>query len=346
MRGLEVFSKAVPIAQFFAQKDNIQPFYTDFNFLRPLANMRDKVKFLTVESKLYNEFLAVFWIVSECIKILFNIEYIVFYRLADRISKEHENIDRLFEFIGEIDAAISCASVRSGKIVTCTPVFTPENTIFYKELTHPLLMYCVPNDLELTNSSMLITGSNMSGKTTFIRAIALNALLAQTVHICFAKRYEAPFFKIYSAIRIADDLLSQKSYYLEEVLRVKNLVEASKDNNPCLFVMDELLKGTNTLERVSAGASIISFLNKQQHFVMVATHDLELTKLLQPEAFKLYHFTESVEGNMLHFDHTLKKGPLKTRNAIKILEINGYPQEIIEHSKATERALLNTSDFE
>lgn len=346
MRGLAIFSKAVPIAQFLANNDKIQPFYTDFHFLRPLANMRDKIKFLTTESKLYNEFLAIFWIVSECIKILFNIEYIVFYRLSDRISKERENMDRLFEFIGEIDVAISCASVRSGNKVTCTPIFTSESTVLYEGLTHPLINDCVTNDLELINNSMLITGSNMSGKTTFIRSVALNALLAQTIHICFAKSYKAPFFKIYSVIRIADDLLDQKSYYLEEVLRVKNLVEASKDSSPCLFIMDELLKGTNTLERVSAGVSIISFLNKPQHFVMVATHDMELTKLLPPEDFKLYHFTESIENNKLLFDHKLKKGPLKTRNAIKILEINGYPKEIIEHSKATECALLSTNGFQ
>ncbi|WP_031426479.1 MutS-related protein [Flavimarina sp. Hel_I_48] len=345
IRGLEVFSKAVPVAQFMARNEDIQPFYTDFDFLRPLVSMRNKTRFLSTESKLFNEFMAVSWIVSECIKILFNIEYIAFHRLADRIVKERNNLNKLFEFMGELDVAISCASVRASNTVTCSPVFSSGNSIFYTELTHPLLTECVPNDLDISNKSMLITGSNMSGKTTFIRAAAINALLAQTLHICFAKRYSTPFFKIYSAIRIADDLLNQKSYYLEEVLRIKTLVASSDDSNPCLFVMDELLKGTNTMERVSAGASIISFLNKEQHFVMVATHDMKLTQLLNPRDFELYHFTESIEDSELSFDHKLKNGPLKTRNAIKILEINGYPNEIIKQAQEIESRLSKVIDF-
>ena len=183
---------------------------------------------------------------------------------------------------------------------------------------------------------MLLTGSNMSGKTTFIRTMAINSILAQSLNICFAETYTAPYLKIYSSIRITDDLLEDTSYYLEEVLSIKKLLEASKSNDPCLFVLDEIFKGTNTIERISGGKAILSFLNKKNHTVLVSTHDIELTSLLEVENYELYHFSEQIEGDALIFDYKLKNGKLKTRNAIKILELFNYPDEIITDARKTE----------
>ena len=126
-------------------------------------------------------------------------------------------------------------------------------------ISHPLISSCIVNDLSLNNESLLLTGSNMSGKTTFIRSVAINSILAQTINTCFAKEYIAPYFKIYSSIRITDDLLENTSYYLDEVLTMKKLVDASMLDSPCLFVLDEIFKGTNTVERISGGKAILSF---------------------------------------------------------------------------------------
>lgn len=188
---------------------------------------------------------------------------------------------------------------------------------------------------------MLLTGSNMSGKTTFIRTVAVNSILAQTLHICFGKSYTAPFYKIYSSIRITDDLLDDTSYYLEEVLTVKELVEAAKNKQPNLFVLDEIFKGTNTIERISGGKAILSYLNKPNHTVLVSTHDIELTDLLQKENYELFHFSEQIVDDTLIFDHKLKAGKLQTRNAIKILELYKYPSEIIEDARKTEQNNFN-----
>ena len=243
----------------------------------------------------------------------------------------------MFQFIGEIDSAISTASLKSEKKQICKPKFTNNKQIISKEVYHPLIENCVPNNLKLVNNSMLLTGSNMSGKTTFIKTIAINSIVAQTLNICFAKEYSAPFFKVYSSMRITDNLLENTSYYLEEVLTIKKLVDASINDDPSLFVLDEIFKGTNTIERISGGKAILSFLNKKNHTVLVSTHDIELTELLEKESYELYHFSEHIENEELFFDHKLKSGKLKTRNAIKILELYKYPPEIITDSRKTEQ---------
>ena len=213
----------------------------------------------------------------------------------------------------------------------CKPTFGPPKRLTVAHLKHPLLTHCVPNDLQLHGQSLLLTGSNMSGKTTFIRSVAINTLLAQTIYTCTASRFEAPFSNIYTSINLSDDLLSEKSYYLEEVITLKGFVERSRGSEPAIFVMDEIFKGTNTVERISAGKAVLSFLTKGNHLVLVSTHDIELTDLLKSQ-FALHHFSESVQQSQLVFDHKIKPGPLTTRNAIKILEMNHYPKEILEEA--------------
>jgi len=269
------------------------------------------------------------------------VEYILFFSFIDSITKEKNSIEKMFCFIGEIDSAISTASIKASKNEICTPNFTKEKQLTSKEIYHPLIDNCITNTIKLIDSSLLLTGSNMSGKTTFIRTIAVNSILAQTLNICYAKEYIAPFFKVYSSIRITDDLLDNTSYYLEEVLTIKELVNAAKNEENCLFVLDEIFKGTNTIERISGGKAILSYLNKKNHTVLVSTHDIELTDLLVKENYELFHFSEQVENEKLFFDHKLKSGKLKTRNAIKILELYKYPFEIIVDARKTEEKNLN-----
>ena len=243
----------------------------------------------------------------------------------------------MFLFIGEIDAAISTASLKSSKNQICTPKFTKNKQIVSKDIYHPLIINCIPNDLNLMDNSMLLTGSNMSGKTTFIKTVAINSILAQTLNICFAEEYAAPFFKIYTSIKISDNLFESTSYYLEEVLTVKELVDAAANEKNCLFILDEIFKGTNTIERISGGKAILSFLNKKNHIVLVSTHDIELTDLLEKDNYKLFHFREEIKNEKLFFDHKLKTGKLKTRNAIRILELYDYPKEIITDARKTKK---------
>ncbi|KXX69940.1 hypothetical protein [Flammeovirga sp. SJP92] len=262
----------------------------------------------------------------ELLKILFNVEVIAFYSCIQKLEKHKNTIDELFQYIGQIDAAQSIANVLSGELITCQSHFSKHFHV--EEIVHPLLKDCTPNSFSLNKKGMLLTGSNMSGKTTFIRTVSINALLAQTFDFCFGKHYNAPYFKIYSSIRINDSLKENTSYYLQEVKSIKKIVEASQESTPSLFVMDELFKGTNTIERIKSANAILSYLSKGNHYTFVATHDLELTEL-QSDRYELWHFSEIVKDEKIYFDHKLKKGKLSRFNAIEILKLNDYPEEII-----------------
>jgi DNA mismatch repair ATPase MutS len=325
------------VANQLSTEEKIKQHFPDLTFLSKVNAIQLKTSFISFEKHLTGEFAAVFWLLLELIKIQFMIEYIIFYSFIDSINNQRENIDSLFQFIGKVDAAISTASLKSGAQEYCEPVFVSNKYISTKDIQHPLITNCIPNSICLDGKSLLLTGSNMSGKTTFIRTIALNAVLAQTLNICYAKEYSAQFLKIHSSIRITDSLLNDTSYYLKEVLTIKDLITASKDDSPCLFILDEIFKGTNTIERVSGGKAILSYLNQSKHIVLVSTHDIELTEMLEKDNYDLYHFNESIDDEKLHFDHKLKPGKLKTRNAIKILELYDYPESIVSEARRTEK---------
>ncbi len=340
LNGVGQLTASYKVAKNLSSSEEIKSFYQDFDFLKNVKSILSKIRFIEWEKKLDNEYALLIWFVSEIIKITFNLEPILFYNFQKSLENKNEDIKNLFLFIGEIDSAISCASIQEGNLKCCRPKFISRKAVFTKDIYHPLIEKSIPNDLSLENKSLLLTGSNMSGKTTFIRTFSINAILGQTLNFCFATKFETQFFKVYSSIRISDNLLNNTSYYLEEVVRIKELIDASKQEDCCLFILDELFKGTNTVERIAAGKSILSYLNKKNHIVMVSTHDLELTELLNKEQFDLYHFSETIENNQLFFDYKIKQGKPKSGNAIKILELHDYPLEIIEDSKSLDKITL------
>jgi len=248
-------------------------------------------------------------------------------------------MESIFSFVGEVDTLVATASLREGLSSWCRPNFiTNQKELSAKGIYHPLIEDCVKNNMALKDCSMLITGSNMSGKTSFIRTIGVNAITAQVLNTCFAEEFALPYLKIYSAIRISDDLMNDKSYYFEEVLTIKKMIEVSDSSYFNLFLLDEIFKGTNTVERISAGKAVLSHLAKGKNMVFVSTHDIELTDLLSNE-YELYHFSETVGEQSVAFDYQLKKGKLKNRNAIKILAMNQYPQSIIEEANLIAKKL-------
>lgn len=339
LTAVSEFSKSINIVKKLSKENEIINHFKDFGFINKVVKIHNKAKFISFEKQMNDDFLSGIWGIFELFKIAFNFEIIIFYKFIDDITEEKENINMLFSFIGELDAAISVSELRQENKNICKPYFLNKKIINIKNIIHPLINDCVPNDLILNNKSILLTGSNMSGKTTFIRAVSINSILAQTIYTCFAEKFEAPFMKIFSSIRISDNIFENTSYYLEEVLTIKEFIEFSTQNEACLFVLDEIFKGTNTVERISAGNAILNYLNKSNHFVFVSTHDIELTELLEKNNFELYHFQEQILSDKLFFDHKLKKGSLKTRNAIKILELYNYPLKIIVNANNTVKLL-------
>ena len=162
---------------------------------------------------------------------------------ASRELRTHgPSLLRVVTTVGNVDAAISLASYRAGTMAWTRPVFQSQlggSTMI--GLRHPLLAEAVPNSIELAPPhGVLITGSNMSGKSTFLRTVGVNAILAQTLNTCLATAYHAPVFTVRSVIRRSDDLLAGKSYYRDEIDAVIALVHASQSRLPHLFLFDEL----------------------------------------------------------------------------------------------------------
>ena len=304
------------------------------NTIKKINKITSKVFLLKMDALKENEFTSIIWYFIELIKILTLTEITTFHSLVDDIENSRKEIHQLFTFIGKIDQAISIASFRESLPHYSIPNFTsPQKAIHLEGLYHPLVEKCVKNNFQIKDKSLLLTGSNMSGKSTFIKAVNLNTIAAQTLNTSFTKNSSTPFFAIATSIRISDDIQEEKSYYMEEVFSIKSLMELSKNTEEqFLFTIDEVFKGTNTIERISAAKAILEYLNKHNHLVLVSTHDIELTQLLQ-EKFDLYYFQESVEGGQLSFDYTIKKGALKKKNAIKILEIADYPPEVIKEAQ-------------
>lgn len=277
--------------------------------------------------------------IFDMIKAFFLIEVFMIFKVIKELKNKQSSIITLFEYVGNIDTSISIASLRAGKLKTCKPTFSPlKKEIIIKNAYHPLVKGCVENSLTISMKSILITGSNMSGKSTFLRTLAINSILAQTIHTCFADEYTSPVLKQFSSIRIDDNLFEGKSYYFEEVNIMASLIAETEQPHQSLFILDEVFKGTNTIERIAAAKAILSYLNRRDNIVIVSTHDIELADMLHDE-YDLYHFTETIESDELHFDHKLKPGQLTTRNAIKLLELANYPTDITNEARQISTSL-------
>jgi DNA mismatch repair ATPase MutS len=275
-------------------------------------------------------------VLYEYINIIFLLEARGFYRIIDEVKAHSEDVRDIYLILGEIDALISVASYRDG-LLECTEPKLTKGLKYVKgeNIKHPLIEVAVGNSLTI-EKGVIITGSNMSGKSTFLRAVGLNALFAQTIFTCLATRYEGGYFNIVSSMTVSDNVTSGKSYYLSEAEALFRIINTCDENVTNLCLIDEIFRGTNPVERVNASAEILAYLSKHNALVVVATHDLEITNMVG-DLYECYYFTESVGEKGLDFDYKIRKGVSSTRNAIKVLEFMGYPEEIIR--KTNERII-------
>jgi hypothetical protein len=277
-------------------------------------------------------------VVYEYLNLAFLLDANGVYLGARDLRVHHAALLRVIAAMGEVDAAISIASFRAGRREWTRPRFVQAGApARLSNLRHPLLVDPVPNSVNLApGRGLLITGSNMSGKSTFLRTVGVTAVLAQTVNTCLASEYCAPVFSVRSCIGRSDDLLSGRSYYIAEVENLLGLVEASAGSSAHLFLLDELFRGTNAVERIAAGQAVLLELVSNSgptnpHVVIAATHDGELVDIL-PERYSAFHFGDAVGAEGLFFDHQLRPGPATTRNAIALLRLHGAPQDLVRRA--------------
>ncbi len=298
-----------------------------------LAGLNRSLRLVNFESKLAGNPENISYAAYKLIKAIFLIEPLMFTTSVRRVNKYQKEIEIIFNYVSEIDALIAVLSVRAGLPKYSKPEFVAEKMeMDLVDMYHPLIYNCVPNSIHTrTEEGVLITGSNMSGKTTFIRSIALNTLLAQTLYTTCTSGYRAPLLKIQTSIKTNDNLEENKSYFQAEALSILDIINNTSIEQPVksLVIIDEIFRGTNTIERVAAAKSVLTYLTDNKNFVFVSTHDLELAELLDND-YAVYSFEESVTDTRLVFDFKMKTGVLKNRNGIAILETIGYPESVVE----------------
>lgn len=265
---------------------------------------------------------------------IFLVEENQFFASIKYIKKHIAVLKELYITVGEIDALLSAASYRQGLKRYTKPKFIAKGRYFNAmALAHPLLKTAVTNSINIDEKGIILTGSNMSGKSTFLRTIGVNAVLAQSIYITISDQYISNFFKVMTSISPEDNIMGGKSYYFREAEALLRIIEEGGEDFPLLSIIDEIFRGTNPIERVNASVEILSYLEKNNALAVVATHDLELTDMLK-EKYDLYYFTENIDEEGLVFDYKLKNGVCRTRNAVKLLKYLEYPEEIIQKTNS------------
>lgn len=204
------------------------------------------------------------------------------------------SLELLMENIGLLDACIGAASYREYLSLYCRPEFVDSDRAFLngEGLYHPMLEDPVANSIT-AKGQILLTGSNASGKSTFLKTVALNVILAQSIHTCLAVSYKASFMKVLTSMALKDDLQGGDSYYIVETKSLKRILEEAKQGEPLLCIVDEVLRGTNTVERIAASSRILASLAQPHVLAFAATHDIELTYILEG-IYENYHFEEEI----------------------------------------------------
>ncbi len=280
-------------------------------------------------------------ILLDFIRMGFHLDLIKFNQMLSEVRKHISDIDLMITTVGKIEAMIAVGAYRTSLDNYCVPVFSKKLEINAEGMYHPLLDNPVKNSLR-TKSSVLITGSNASGKSTFLKTVALNSIFAQTIHTCLAENYSGSMFRIISSMSLRDDVQGGESYYMVEIRALKRIMNMVKEEGePVLCFVDEVLRGTNTVERIAASTQILKNMSAGNCLCFAATHDIELTYLLE-QIYENYHFSEEFEGNDIYFTYKIINGRAQTRNAIKLLGIMGFSTEIIDVAEAMAGNFLET----
>lgn len=256
-----------------------------------------------------------------------------YYRVIDKLKENKNDLLKLYYELGKLESYISIGiyqEIMNENI--SNPVFIKETMLEIKDGIHPLISKPIKNSISIDKKGILLTGTNMSGKSTFLRMIGINSIFAQTFYFTLSSKYKSPLLNIVTSISPKDDVNTGKSYYLAEIESILRIIKSLDNPIPSLCIIDEIFKGTNPIERISSSTAILNYINKSNAITFVATHDKELTTLLSNN-YDFYYFSENINKNTgLSFDYKLKHGVVKSRNAIKLLKYVGYPDEIVNEA--------------
>lgn len=273
---------------------------------------------------------------------LFNLVTLWELRLLPTIETELErNRERLcaaLGALGELEATLSLSLPAAEQSGFCwpEPVAAHQPMVSAEALGHPLIESdrVVTNDFRLGPDPrvLIVTGSNMAGKSTYLRAIGVNLVLAAAGAPVCARQFRWTPIPIYSDVNVRDSLDDGKSYFQVEVERVRDALRAADEGKMMIAIFDELFRGTNSVERLAISQAIVRRLRDTGCLAVVATHDLRLTELASQDhepAIENVHFAEHLAGAEMRFDYRVHPGPARSRNAIRVLEASGFPAAVV-----------------
>ena len=235
--------------------------------------------------------------------------------------------------IGELESYLSLAQLKLAKEAVCIADSTPKPPYLHAvNIVHPLLEEgsAVANSITIDNGTYIITGSNMSGKTTFLRTLGINLVLMHAGAGVCADSFCAGSMNLFTSMRVHDNVSEGISTFYAEILRIQQMNEASRKQEPMLVLIDEIFKGTNSADRIYCATSAIRHLHQPWIITLISTHDFELCELSGDPAIRAvnYHFSEYYEKDRICFDYRLKEGKCTTTNARELMRLAGFKEEV------------------
>ncbi|MDO9533787.1 MAG: MutS family DNA mismatch repair protein [Bacillota bacterium] len=239
-----------------------------------------------------------------------------------------------FNIVGEFEALSSLAVIAQDHPDWVYPQVSGGAPVYEaKSLGHPLIgeEFRVNNDLRLSGpgAASIITGSNMSGKSTYLRTAGINLVLAYSGAPVCAESMSCSLMRIYSKMQIHDNLTEKVSTFYAELKRIKMIIDAAQTGAPLIFLLDEIFRGTNSRDRIFSTRNVVKQLHKLSTIGLITTHDLELSVLEKeyPGSIINYHFTDEIDDDGIHFDYKLKPGVSQTANAVALMKMIGIEVE-------------------
>ena len=264
-----------------------------------------------------------------CVRSFFHLDMFSYNWMLREYKAHEEECLELFKCLGTLDACIAIASFRKLIPQWTKPVLLADTLDTYN-IYHPRLKEPVANSLK-TDGGCLLTGSNASGKSTFLKTLGIAAILSQSIYTVPAKSYASPCLKVMTSMAINDALERSESYFIVELKSIKRIIDESENKGALLCIIDEVLRGTNTVERIAASSQVLKSLKKENVICFAATHDVELTYILDG-IYRNLHFEENIEGDDVKFDYILREGRTTSRNAIKLMEVLGFDSDTVKNS--------------
>ena len=322
-------------------KSDIPVFKDEFDTIKGSSGFLNRLNIFSFFLKKNYGGVGIGNLLMDYLKMTFHLDIIAFYKMKDTVTGNRENIEKIYAALGSVESMISIAAIRDN-FDTCTP--KKSDGFSFKGIYIPFVDEPVKNDLT-ADRNILITGSNASGKSTFLKAVALNSILVSTINTCFADEFLTPDHYVYTSMALEDDLKNHESYFMAEINAIKRIYDFAVLNpdKKVLVLVDEVLRGTNTIDRIAAASEILESFPENVK-VFAATHDIELTNILK-DSFSNYHFDETVKDDDVIFEYLIKEGPVETRNALRLLSVMGFDEETVKRAEVRADKYLKTGEW-